>query len=55
LTVTTADGRSYALTLPKPPAGGDIARIGSVVCCGAPSVQLGALDNAPHSRESAPQ
>jgi hypothetical protein len=55
LTVTTADGRSYSLALPKPAVGGGIARLGAVLCCGAPSIQLGALDSAPHSHESASQ
>jgi hypothetical protein len=55
LTVTTPDGRSYSMALPKSAASGGIARLGTVVCCGAPSVQLGALDSAPHSRESISQ
>jgi hypothetical protein len=44
LTVTTKDGRSYAITLPTVADGGTIARLGSVVCCTVDKVQLGALD-----------
>jgi hypothetical protein len=54
LTVTTKDGRSYAISLPKVADGGTIARIGPVVCCTVEQVQLGALDLTPaaHGRES---
>jgi hypothetical protein len=55
LTVTTADGRSYAITLPAPAGGGTIARLGNVACCTVAPVRLGLLDAKPSTRERAPQ
>jgi len=46
LTVTTRDGNSYPLTLPRASGGGDdIARIGAIECCSETGeIRLGALD-----------
>jgi hypothetical protein len=57
LTVTTRDGRSFELTLPPAPRGGDIARVGDVVCCAETGgdIRLGALDlAAPGRNKEAP-
>jgi hypothetical protein len=44
LTVTTPDGRSFVEFLPPGEPQGGVARLGSVVCCGASEVRLGALE-----------
>ena len=44
LIVTTRDGRSFAQKLPSGEPSGGVARLGSIVCCGASEVRLGALD-----------
>ena len=44
LTVTTKEGRSFAMTLPSGQANRGIARLGSIVCCGTDNIRLGALD-----------
>jgi Mat/Ecp fimbriae outer membrane usher protein len=43
LTVTTSEGRSFALLLPAGDEIAGIARIGPVECCGEPVIRLGAL------------
>ncbi|HEY7807188.1 MAG TPA: TcfC E-set like domain-containing protein [Croceibacterium sp.] len=44
LTATLADGRSFALSLPRDEAKDGIARLGAVTCCDAPRVRLGVLE-----------
>nr|WP_166180575.1 TcfC E-set like domain-containing protein [Altererythrobacter segetis] len=44
LTVTTHDGRSFAAKLPLGEPQGGVVRLGSVLCCGAGEMWLGALD-----------
>ena len=53
LTVTTRDGRSFAIALPAGRRGHDIVRMGDVVCCGESggSIRLGALDLAAPSSD----
>jgi len=55
LTVTTRDGRTFSITLPAADKSGDIARLGSIACCGSPQIQLGALDIGAPAHERASQ
>lgn len=47
LEVTLSDGRTYAMTLPIGEARSGIARLGAVVCCTEPEIQLGSLGDLP--------
>lgn len=57
LTVTTREGRSYPLELPRAARGqSDIARIGAIECCReSGEIRLGALDLARQSKDKGPQ
>jgi Mat/Ecp fimbriae outer membrane usher protein len=46
LTVTTAEGRSFALVLPRSVPHTGVARLGEVTCCGATEQRLGSLSNS---------
>jgi hypothetical protein len=46
-TVTTREGRSFAMTLPIGQRKGDITQLGPVTCCDADFLRLAVLDAPP--------
>jgi hypothetical protein len=44
LTVGTRDGRSFAIILPEGEQRGEVARLGTVICCDGEVLRFGALD-----------